>query len=140
QRQKVVMWAHLYADGFGAAVILHHPHEYRGPWVLAITHDDGRHWRNITPSRAAKGPNDFEPFFLNPSDVWIATVDCARGTGYVFRSGNGGRSWERDPGQMASCGEGRVVPDFVDPTHGWLSVLQPTGPDAALLHTNDGGT
>ncbi len=134
-----VTWAHLYRSDFGAAAEYVCSAGQQCRWRLETTRDQGRHWRDITPAGAERGPNGFAPFFLNPSRIWVATVDCAGGKGRVYRSVDAGRTWQGTPGPGVSCAQGSVTPEFLDATDGYLVALQPTAPDAYLMRTSDGG-
>lgn len=121
------------------------------PTKVWRTGDGGTHWRDVSPpslpARATQSPAESK-FFLDGNRAWIAEIGRS-GTGgpggyvAVFRTANGGRTWQQ--------GESVLDPDllvatnlyFIDALHGWLlmSMGNPADPGAppTLYRTSDGG-
>jgi photosystem II stability/assembly factor-like uncharacterized protein len=86
------------------------------------TVDGGRHWNDVTP-RGAR-PGTWIIYFLDASNAWIASSGQP-GSGSadysveIYRTADGGSSWQRAGTAMADQGWPAVL-DFVDSHHGWL--------------------
>jgi photosystem II stability/assembly factor-like uncharacterized protein len=103
---------------------------------------DGRRWRNATPPElAADGVNAIDDVaFVDRRHGWVAAYNCATVAVYLYRTSDGGRSWQ-SLGKPAShsCGGGPTFLSFVDDRHGWMEPVSPNGPVGALLRTTDAG-
>lgn len=104
-------------------------------------YEDGR-WRNVTPPMLrTDGVNAIDDVaFLDRRHGWVAAYNCATVNVYLYRTSDGGRSWQ-SLGRPAShsCGGGPTFLSFVDDTHGWMEPVSPNGPVGALFETSDGG-
>jgi photosystem II stability/assembly factor-like uncharacterized protein len=110
-------------------------------WIVAgsglyWTEDRGCHWRNVTPEPGPQWGAD-AIFFLDRLHGWVATAQT------VFRTTDGGRSWQKIPTAYSTD---RVGLQFVDARNGWLASTgfgngetRPAEPAGAFLHTTDGG-
>lgn len=100
--------------------------------------DHGR-WRNVTPPHLhADAIDDID--FLDSRHGWIAAYDCGNVNVYLYRTSDGGRTWQslRVKGEH-SCGGGPTWLSFADREHGWMEPVSPNGPSGTLLQTSDGG-
>ncbi len=99
---------------------------------------DGGRWRDATPPVHSAGIEAVS--FISRSDGWVAAFNCAEAAVYLYRTTNGGRSWE-SLGKPAShsCGGGPTFLSFIDAKHGWMEPVSPNGPGGELLRTSDGG-
>lgn len=99
----------------------------------------GSHWRDATPRRLKWWIED--AYFLDRRRGWIVTSDCAAGTGAMYRTRDGGRTWRRlSWGFTHNCAAGsgfRLM--FVDRRHGWVANPTPNGNFWRLFRTRDGG-
>lgn len=108
---------------------------------LLITHDAGRHWRDITPA-AAGSVGCCTAFFLDPRHGW-AVGNWAGGPALkLFKTIDGGASWTHTEiaGAVGCC----PSLTFVDSQHGWLVTANEfQGPPGLVLprffRTTDGG-
>ena len=112
----------------------HHVHSTLGVFV----YDHGR-WRNVTPPRLhADGIDDIA--FIDSRHGWIAAYDCATVTVYLYRTSDGGRTWQSLGAKGEhSCGGGPTWLSFLDREHGWMEPVSPNAPSGVLLRTGDGG-
>lgn len=96
------------------------------------------HLKTVTPPLGTRFIEDVD--FVDARRGWVAQYDCGRAAVFLFRTTNGGRSWQPlgRPGSH-SCGGGPTYLSFVDATHGWLEPLSPNGPEGTLRRTQDGG-
>lgn len=107
--------------------------------ALLVTADGGSHWRNVTPPGFSSEFNRLS-YFFDPSHGWVVITPAqfngppTTATITVFRTVDGGRSWQR--GDFTAAG-GPTEMDFVDARHGWL-VLGIQN-DTAIYRTGDGG-
>jgi photosystem II stability/assembly factor-like uncharacterized protein len=112
--------------------------------ILLRTTDGARTWRNVMPPGAGH-PAELATAFLSASQAWIATAssqDYEISTIVVYRTGDGGRSWQSstlpvlggvEPGQRLTVS---------DPRHGWLLINEGVGAGQnpyVLVRTSDGG-
>jgi photosystem II stability/assembly factor-like uncharacterized protein len=106
-----------------------------------FVYDHGR-WRNVTPPTLNAGLISAvdDVAFTDPQHGWVAAYDCAQASVYLYRTSDGGHSWQSlgAPGAH-SCGGGPTFLSFVDTTHGWMEPVSPNGPVGDLLRTVDGG-
>jgi photosystem II stability/assembly factor-like uncharacterized protein len=104
-------------------------------------YEDGR-WRNVTPpTLRADGVNAIDDVaFLDRRHGWVAAYNCATVAVYLYRTSDGGRSWQSlgKPTEH-SCGGGPTFLSFIDDMHGWMEPVSPNGPVGELLGTSDGG-
>jgi photosystem II stability/assembly factor-like uncharacterized protein len=103
---------------------------------------EGGRWRNVTPpTLRADGVNAIDGVaFLDRRHGWVAAYNCATVNVSLYRTSDGGRSWQ-SLGRPTdhSCGGGPTFLSFVDETHGWMEPVSPNGPAGELLGTSDGG-
>lgn len=106
-----------------------------------FVYDDGR-WRNATPPKLAADGIDAidDAAFVDRRHGWVAAYNCATVAVHLYRTTDGGRSWQ-SLGKPAShsCGGGPTFLSFVGDRHGWMEPVSPNGPVGALLRTTDGG-
>jgi photosystem II stability/assembly factor-like uncharacterized protein len=102
---------------------------------------DGR-WRNVTPpTLRADGIDGIDDVaFIDRLHGWVAAYNCATVAVHLYRTRDGGRSWQ-SLGTPAShsCGGGPTYLSFIDNEHGWMEPVSPNGPVGQLLGTSDGG-
>ncbi len=107
------------------------------------TTDGGVHWKDVSPHYPSTGGRQkVVADFLSFSSAWVAvSVTAADGTTtvVVFRTSDGGRSWQNTTIQQIS----QIFQiTFVDARHGWMLSKQADLASAeavAILGTNDGG-
>jgi photosystem II stability/assembly factor-like uncharacterized protein len=135
--------ARLLAPSFGYAVAyrtVRHGVTARTAIGLFV-YDEGR-WRNSTPPMLREDEIDAidDVAFVSRRDGWVAAYNCATASVYLYRTGDGGRSWQ-SLGKPASrsCGGGPTYLSFVDERRGWMEPVSPNGPVGVLLETSDGG-
>jgi photosystem II stability/assembly factor-like uncharacterized protein len=111
------------------------------PAIGLFVYDDGR-WRNVTPpTLRADGIDAIDDVaFVDRRHGWIAAYNCATVAVHLYRTSDGGRSWQ-SLGKPAShsCGGGPTFLSFVDDERGWMEPVSPNGPVGELLGTKDGG-
>jgi photosystem II stability/assembly factor-like uncharacterized protein len=109
--------------------------------IRLFVYEDGR-WRNATPpALAANQINAIDDVaFADRRHGWVAGYNCAQAAVYIYRTSDGGRSWQ-SLGKPAthSCGGGPTYLSFADDRHGWMEPVSPNGPAGELLGTADGG-
>lgn len=99
-------------------------------------------WRNVTPPAvrldAISSIDDVA--FVDSRHGWVAAYDCAKATASIYRTSDGGQSWQ-SLGSPAghSCGGGPTFLSFIDARHGWMEPISPNGPAGSLMRTADGG-
>lgn len=122
-------------------------------WASTTTHrilrtsDGGNHWQDVTPAYPAGTLTEIPPAFasLNGSVAWVA-VSGKQQPNYtipsvVFRTSNGGHTWQETTLPSGSLGVSQV--QFVNAQDGW--VLADFGGGAAgsqgvnLFRSTDGG-
>jgi photosystem II stability/assembly factor-like uncharacterized protein len=120
-----------------------------------LTTDEGRHWRNITPS-SLKGGGAGERFGalvgIGGNDLWLPVHEVAgvvppgtsvdgstRGAG-IERSTDGGRNWTFNalPGCVQICGDD-IDLSFVSQSDGFALTGPPEAGALHLFATTDGG-
>lgn len=103
---------------------------------------EGGRWRNVTPPMLrADGANAIDDVaFLDRRHGWVAAYNCATVAVSLYRTSDGGRSWQSlgRPTEH-SCGGGPTFLSFFDDMHGWMEPVSPNGPVGELLGTSDGG-
>ncbi len=91
-----------------------------------FVYDDGG-WRNATPAKlAADGVDAIDDVaFVDRRHGWVAAYNCATVAVYLYRTSDGGRSWQ-SLGKPAShsCGGGPTFLSFVDDRRGWSRSAQ----------------
>jgi photosystem II stability/assembly factor-like uncharacterized protein len=106
-----------------------------------FVYQEGR-WRDATPPtlRADRIDAIDDVAFVDPRHGWVAAYNCGAAAVYLYRTSDGGRSWQ-SLGKPAShsCGGGPTFLSFVDDRHGWMEPVSPNGPVGVLLQTTDGG-
>jgi photosystem II stability/assembly factor-like uncharacterized protein len=106
-----------------------------------FVYDRGR-WRNVTPPTLRADGIDVidDVTFADPRHGWVAGYNCGEAAVFLYRTTNGGRSWQ-SLGKSAtrSCGGGPTFLSFADGEHGWMEPVSPNGPVGVLYGTNDGG-
>ena len=99
---------------------------------------DGRSWRAITPPAGGAPIHDIAT--LGPRRLWLVTNDCAAARAFVWRTGDGGRTWARARVGATNCAAGsRLALAFADRRHGWLARVFLNGNTQELERTADGG-
>jgi len=107
--------------------------------TLGVFVYDHGSWRNVTPPHLhADGIDDIA--FLDSRHGWMAAYNCAKVSVYLYRTSDGGHSWQSLGAKAEhSCGGGPTWLSFVDQEHGWMEPVSPNGPVGVLLRTRDGG-
>jgi photosystem II stability/assembly factor-like uncharacterized protein len=110
--------------------------------AIRLSVDDHGRWRNATPpTLRADGVDAIDDVaFVDRRHGWVAGYNCARVAVYLYRTSDGGRSWQslgKPTGH--SCGGGPTFLSFVDDERGWMEPVSPNGPVGELLGTTDGG-
>lgn len=106
---------------------------------------DFAHWRDVTPPQVATDAFGDYPFFedasfLDPDVGWVTTYDPADVNIALYRTEDGGRTWQAEQGTEHSLHAGATtVVQFLSPAVGFRETLEPTGPGASLSTTADGG-
>lgn len=109
--------------------------------IALFVYDHGR-WRNATPPMLrADGINAIDAVdFVDRRHGWVAAYNCATTAVYLYRTSDGGRSWQSlGKPSWHSCGGGPTFLSFVDDRHGWMEPVSPNGPVGELLETSDAG-
>lgn len=104
-------------------------------------YEHGR-WRNVTPpTLRADGIDGIDDVaFVDRRHGWVAAYNCATVAVHLYRTGDGGRSWQTlGTPASHSCGGGPTFLSFIDDAHGWMEPVSPNGPVGQLLGTSDGG-
>jgi photosystem II stability/assembly factor-like uncharacterized protein len=111
----------------------------KGRARLVMTTNFGRTFTNIGP-RTAKLTEPDSVFFLDRNHGWFATFSVLNLAEKVYRTSDGGRTWQSFSAPMhnIAAGAGDVL-QFVTPTKGFLMDTEPTAPAATLYRTSDGG-
>ena len=101
------------------------------------TVDAGQHWLDVTPTSGAElHANDGEPsYVLSPDTAWLA-ADAEPTTPQLFRTRDGGKTWQ----QMGTVADGCTL-QFVDPQHGWCWTADGAAGSMSvdIYRTEDGG-
>ena len=110
--------------------------------VIGVFVDDGGRWRNVTPpTLRADGIDTIDDVaFLDRQHGWVAAYNCGKVAVYLYRTNDGGRSWQSF-GNVGyhSCGGGPTFLSFVDDQRGWMEPVSPNAPEGELLGTSDAG-
>jgi photosystem II stability/assembly factor-like uncharacterized protein len=121
-------------------------------WARTTTHqilrttDGGQSWQDVTPPYTISSPGQFPPAFtsLGGNMAWVAVSEqLPNGSlaGVVFRTTNGGQSWQQATLSTSQLGASQV--QFVNAQDGWV-LSSPAGGAAGsepvtLFRTTDGG-
>ena len=107
--------------------------QVRGSARLVASSDFGRSFTAISPRTAAWTVTD-DVFFLNRMDGWFAVFneDTVRET--LYRTRDGGHSWQAFPAPSHNVAAGAVdTVQFLTPSEGWLTQTMPTAPGEGLF-------
>jgi photosystem II stability/assembly factor-like uncharacterized protein len=115
------------------------PNGLNGRAKLVLTTNFGRTFTSIGP-RTAKLTEPDSIFFLDRNHGWFATYSVLNLAEKVYRTSNGGRTWQAFSAPMhnIAAGAGDVL-QFVTPAKGFLMDTEPTAPAATLYRTTNGG-
>ena len=108
------------------------------------TRDGGEHWVIVTPPRYPSGLRGHAMEFLDATTAWAAAWNEEGTKIVVFRTANGGQTWQSAGVPLAFKG-GANYPtalSFVDAERGWLMVEPDHGMNSSpgrLFATTDGG-
>jgi photosystem II stability/assembly factor-like uncharacterized protein len=107
---------------------------------FVITRNGGRTFRPFGPAASNQDIPDSVFFLHGVRDGWLLTFPGGGGHDIVYRTRNGGRSWQQftAPEHVLAAGSTDLV-QFVSATSGWMTDIQPTGPAETLLQSTDGG-
>jgi photosystem II stability/assembly factor-like uncharacterized protein len=110
--------------------------------VIGVFVDDRGRWLNVTPpTLRTDGINTIDDVaFLDRQHGWVAAYNCGKVAVYLYRTNDGGRSWQ-SLGKVGyhSCGGGPTFLSFVNDQHGWMEPVSPNAPDGELFGTSDAG-
>jgi photosystem II stability/assembly factor-like uncharacterized protein len=100
------------------------------------TVDSGQHWQNVWSDPAGSIASSY---FLNTQIGWVVgwvEEGASNPPEPVYRTLDGGRSWQQLPTVPNGC-----QLDFVDPLHGWCDVIGAAAGSetVSLYRTSDGG-
>jgi photosystem II stability/assembly factor-like uncharacterized protein len=103
---------------------------------LMRTIDAGQHWQDVTPSVTMVHPNAEVGTDVLSADVAWLEIDAEPTAPQLFRTSNGGQSWQ----QMGTVPEGCSL-QFLDVANGWCDTLQGAmgSMGVELYRTQDGG-
>ena len=101
------------------------------------------HWHNIIPPVPDQGQYGGsaaikDVFFLSPAVGWVV-VGLPNSTLELYRTSNGGISWQGEGGDTSGGTAGDELVDFVDMSHGWREIIAPTAGRVSLSATANGG-
>ena len=109
--------------------------------AVLVTADGGAHWRNVTPP-GFSGWTDRTMYFLDVTHAWVAVTPhvvahpaATPATITVFRTADGGQSWQSGTFQIADGSPSQL--DFIDAQRGWMVLQVDNG--VAIYRTSDGG-
>ncbi|MEA2498850.1 MAG: Photosynthesis system assembly factor, partial [Actinomycetota bacterium] len=97
----------LYTRDFGVASVYEcreTESETHCRFRLYRTDDAGNSWRDVTSHRLRGGDvavHDFQ--WLNNRRGWVVTNDCAMADAFLYRTEDGGASWNRVPVGTVGC-------------------------------------
>jgi hypothetical protein len=134
---------HFLSPGFGYAVAYRTVEQGATAQtkIGLFVYHEGR-WRDATPPTLRADSIDAidDVAFVDPRHGWVAAYNCGAAAVYLYRTSDGGRSWQ-SLGKPAShsCGGGPTFLSFVDDQHGWMEPVSPNAPVGVLLQTTDGG-
>jgi photosystem II stability/assembly factor-like uncharacterized protein len=93
-----------------------------GPPAVFRTTDAGTGWQNVSPPAAASAFAT-ATYFLDPDHAWVATSSPGGSdltTVMVYRTADGGQTWQGGVPLSIQGGGGAGPMDFIDPQLGWL--------------------
>ena len=98
--------------------------------------DAGQHWQDVSPPFGELHANDGVSSYVLSADVAWLDADADPTTPQLFRTLDGGHSWQ----QLGTLPEGCTL-QFVDPLHGWCWTLGGAAGSmgVGLYGTSDGG-
>ncbi|HUA40030.1 MAG TPA: YCF48-related protein [Streptosporangiaceae bacterium] len=107
---------------------------------FVLTRNGGRTFRPFGPAASNQDLPDSVFFLHGVRDGWLLSFPGGGGNDVVYRTRDGGRSWQQftAPEHPLAAGSTDLV-QFVSATSGWMTDIQPTGPGETLLHSTDGG-
>jgi len=114
-----------------------------GEKSLLRTVDGGRRWSEVTPPGGRDAGRGMEAEFLDANTAWVVVLNDSQPQLKVFRTTDGGRSWQGTKVKRNTTGVPYgVFLDFIDSQHGWL-MLEPEhgmrSRPGELYATSDGG-
>ncbi len=114
-------------------------------WVLTEnavlrTTDGGSHWKNVTPANTSLSPGSVADFHTD-SLAWIVTRQAGASTAQVWRTIDGGQTWQQSTVQSPLLVK-QIT--FIDAQHGWIlsgkkNAAVAPAEIAQVLRTVDGG-
>ncbi len=114
-------------------------------WVLTEntvlrTTDGGSHWQNVTPANTSLSPGSVADFHT-ASLAWIVTRQAGASTAQVWRTIDGGQTWQQSTVQSPLLVK-QIT--FIDAQHGWIlsgkkNAAVAPAEIAQILRTVDGG-
>ena len=130
--------------GRGVGIVATYPTFGRGcPRLYSTT--DFTHWHNISPPQppSSVGPCAYvwsSASFISSEEGWVLGRNGGATDTVLYRTVNGGRSWQEQPGSATGSNGGEQVIGFTSPTDGWRQQFA-TGSNAPYLleTTADGG-
>jgi hypothetical protein len=130
--------------GRGVGIVATYPTFGRGcPRLYSTT--DFTHWHNISPPQppSSVGPCAYvwsSASFISSEEGWVLGRNGGATDTVLYRTVNGGRSWQEQPGSATGSNGGEQVIGFTSPTDGWRQQFT-TGSNAPYLleTTADGG-
>jgi photosystem II stability/assembly factor-like uncharacterized protein len=137
-QSKIVYFADIFSAELVLVAVGPGPLGGLGVQLLATTLTGDR-VRDIAPHVPADETPD-SVFFLDPEHGWFATFSDGGGSENLYRTTNGGASWQSflAPGHSLGAGSTDAI-QFTTPQDGWLADIEPTGPVETLYHSGDGG-
>jgi photosystem II stability/assembly factor-like uncharacterized protein len=115
-----------------------------GPPAVFHTADAGADWQNVSPPGAASA-FIIATYFLDPDHAWVAASSPGGSdltTVMIYRTADGGQTWEGGVPLSIQGGGGPGPLDFIDPQLGWFiaSLGAGVGHEAVeIFRTVDGG-
>ena len=105
-------------------------------WVLIDqrllwTEDGGLNWKNITPVSDTSG-EILSAYFTDNNHGWLVARGMESDELVIYRSDDGGKTWESTSLDHSSMGIGNAHLFFVDGASGWLALKQQTSANFSL--------
>ena len=107
--------------------------------AILRTTDGGVHWKDVTPPGHPRIAS-IDAIFLTSSSAWISMPQASSATILVFRTDDGGQTWQKS--SLQSNKSTQVQISAVDSQHAWILNHIGGGPQAEIVEifrTNDGG-